>query len=103
MIKMTAKKRFMNGGTLINAGENFSVSNELIAHEFINRDLARKQLHQDKSHAPSEVKTEATVANYLDYGAKTVPELKELAKAKNITGYSSMNKGQLIEILENEK
>ena len=100
MIKMTAKKRFINGGTMVEMGEDFSVSSESIAQEFLSRDLARKQLHENKSHAPAEMK-EPAPEGYLNYGAKTVPELKAIAKAQGLEGYSSMTKNQLIELLQN--
>lgn len=38
----------------------------------------------------------------IDYKEYTVPELKELAKEKEITGYSNMKKDELIETLKGD-
>ncbi len=48
-----------------------------------------------------EVKTEtkATKEENSDYSKLTVAELKEMAKVKNIEGYTSMKKAELIEVL----
>jgi hypothetical protein len=35
-----------------------------------------------------------------DLSSKTVAELKELAKAKNIAGYTTMKKAELLEVLK---
>lgn len=37
-----------------------------------------------------------------DYSAMTVAELKSLAKAKGLTGYSTMNKDELIALLSGD-
>lgn len=46
-----------------------------------------------------EVKT-APKTEKVDYAAMTVAELRELAKAKEITGYSTMKKAELIDALK---
>jgi hypothetical protein len=50
-----------------------------------------------------DVVSEIRVEKIIDkkYEEMTVPELKEMAKIYNISGYSSMNKSQLIDILKN--
>ena len=53
-----------------------------------------------KEEAKKEVKSEPKKAEKEDLTTKTVAELRELAKAKEIKGYSTMKKAELIEALK---
>jgi len=46
-----------------------------------------------------EVKAAPKKAETVDLSTKTVAELREMAKAKEIKGYSTMKKAELIEVL----
>lgn len=46
---------------------------------------------------PAEAEVEVEVVNYSDL---TVKELKDIAKERNIEGYSTLNKEDLISVLE---
>lgn len=43
---------------------------------------------------------DATSSEAVDYSAMTVAELKDLAKARGLSGYSTMTKSELIALLE---
>lgn len=53
--------------------------------------------HHPKKPAEAEVEVEVEVVNYSDL---TVKELKDIAKERNIEGYSTLNKEDLISVLE---
>lgn len=42
------------------------------------------------------------IMDFSDYNELTVAELKDLAKAMDLSGYSNMNKPELIELLEGD-
>ena len=98
MIRLTAVKRFINVGTMINKGESFTVKTDSLAQEFISRGLAKEAGTKEAIEATAEQAQEAG-----DFSSKTVPQLKELARAQGIEGYSSMKKDDLIKALESAK
>ena len=55
--------------------------------------VAKKETKEVKA------ETKATKEENTDYSKLTVAELKEMAKVKNIEGYTSMKKAELIEVL----
>ncbi|MGI6787764.1 MAG: Rho termination factor N-terminal domain-containing protein [Acholeplasmataceae bacterium] len=48
-----------------------------------------------------QTKVETAKVEKVDYSSKTVAELREIAKDKNLLGYSSLKKAELIELIEN--
>lgn len=48
-----------------------------------------------------EVVIEEKVIENIDYSTKTVTELKEIAKEMNLTGYSTLRKQELIDLIKN--
>ena len=58
--------------------------------------VSKKEAAPEKAAAP---KKEAAPKASADLSGKTVAELKEMAKANGISGYSSMKKAELIEAL----
>ena len=55
---------------------------------------------QIKETPEMEEKKEETTEEKVDLGNMTVKELRELAKAKGLTGYSKMKKAELIDALK---
>lgn len=58
-----------------------------------------KKAEPAKAAAPAPKKEEAPAAESNDLNAKTVAELRDMAKDQGLTGYSSMKKDELIEAL----
>ena len=73
--------------------KNFSKSSEKV--EKVPKEEAKKEVKEVK-----EVKSEPKKAEKEDLTTKTVAELRELAKAKEVKGYSTMKKAELIEALK---
>ena len=71
--------------------KNFSKSSEKVEKN------PKEELKEEKA---QEVKSEPKKAEKEDLTTKTVAELRELAKAKEIKGYSTMKKAELIEALK---
>lgn len=83
----------------INSPESFT---ELvnIAKDALNGNVSKKET---KVEVKKEVKTEEKETKKeekVDLSSKTVAELRELAKAKEISGYSTMKKAELIDALK---
>lgn len=99
MIKMTATKRFLKEGVMVDEGESFSVRTESLASEFEARDLAKRVgAAENKVYEPAT--KEADPAAGTDYNNMTVKELRLFAKQVGIEGYSNMTKADLVTALE---
>ena len=77
------------------------IANALIEHETITKEqidyLVEKKVMPDNDH-----ERDASDFEELSYNDLSLKELKELAKDKNIKGYTKMNKEELIKELEKE-
>jgi hypothetical protein len=69
---------------------------DLQCQRSVNHEGAHTTVDEDDNpHARVDAEPDATV----DYESLTVPELRNLVKSAGITGYSSLNKQQLIALL----
>ena len=66
---------------------------------FERRNFDKNPQKEVKAEAKKEEEKEEKKVEKVDYSASTVAELRELAKAKEIKGYSTMKKAELIEAL----
>ena len=73
-----------------------SVEKEVKVEEAKKEEKVAKEVKEEK--APKAVKEKAAVKE--DLTGKTVAELRELAKAKEVKGYSTMKKAELLEALK---
>lgn len=69
-----------------------------IAKDALNGNVKKETVKAAPKTETKEVKTEKKETN--DLSSKTVAELREIAKAKNITGFSTMKKAELLDALK---
>lgn len=69
-----------------------------IAKDALNGNVKKETVKAAPKTEAKEVKTEKKETN--DLSSKTVAELREIAKAKNITGFSTMKKAELLDALK---
>lgn len=70
-----------------------------VKHEKKETKKVNKNNEKKESPVVEEVKKETKVSEKVDYSKMTVVELKKLAKERNITGYSTMKKDELVSSL----
>lgn len=75
-----------------------AIDNPKAFAELVN--VAKDALEGKVTKAVKETKTAKTEKTSSDLSSKTVAELKEIAKEKNIEGYSTMKKAELLEALK---
>ena len=106
--------KFINGlekaGILINrkmlsevAIDNPKYFTELVnmANAALNGKVVKNEVKEEKTVAPKkETAKKEVVKEVTDLSKLTVAELKELAKAKEISGYTTMKKAELLEALK---
>lgn len=107
--KLKATKTFYNNGRFTVAGDEFTVD-EYQANAYISRELAERangqEVSQEPEHAPTEPAMETKAPPPIEavsepsvYENMTVAELRKVARDKGVTGYSTMNKQDLIMVI----
>jgi hypothetical protein len=100
-MKMKALKTFLpNGGKIVKQGEEFSTTDQK-ANEYERLGLAeRTGTTKTSNKTPQTQETQAMETHETftekELKEKNVSELKQVAKDKGVTGYSSMTKSELI-------
>ncbi len=91
--KEDRRPRFKNNDRKFDKKPYNKSSNKVEAKE------AKPEKAETVKEAKKEVKAAPKKAEKVDLSTKTVAELREMAKAKEIKGYSTMKKAELIEVL----
>ena len=84
----------------VNDAAGFAQLVELAKQGLVNEPVVKNVVEEVVAPVVEEVVVEETVAETTDLANMKVAELRELAKAKGIAGYSTMKKAELLEALQ---
>ena len=84
----------------VNDANGFAQLVELAKQGLVNEPVVKNVVEEVVAPVVEEVVVEETVAETTDLANMKVAELRELAKAKGIAGYSTMKKAELLEALQ---
>ena len=84
----------------VNDAKGFAQLVELAKQGLVNEPVVKNVVEEVVAPVVEEVVVEETVAETTDLANMKVAELRELAKAKGIAGYSTMKKAELLEALQ---
>lgn len=99
--------QLIHGLKLANIDVNRKILADLAVHDekaFTQlAEMAQQAINNPSISKEEVVKETPKTVETLDLSSLTVAELRELAKEKNLTGYSTLKKAELVELISNHK